>query len=48
MLRVSHDPEQRRQMRPAARRAVEERFTMHTMMNCLIDTYDELLAAKYV
>ncbi|MGA2717090.1 MAG: hypothetical protein ABSG41_28735 [Bryobacteraceae bacterium] len=48
MLRVLRDPERRRHMGRAARRAVEERFTMHTIMNSLMNIHDELSAAKHV
>jgi glycosyltransferase involved in cell wall biosynthesis len=48
LLRLLRDPNLRRGMGQAARRAVELRFSMNAMMSRLTGIYDELLAAKNV
>jgi hypothetical protein len=48
MLCLLRNPEHRKQMDRAARNTLGEYFGMRAMMNRLMDTYDELLAAKHV
>jgi glycosyltransferase involved in cell wall biosynthesis len=48
IVRLLRNPELRREMGRAARRSVEERFSMQAMMSRLMNVYDELLELKHV